>query len=224
MCTRFFRRALDWSDYQTEIAVIPPANVDPPEPTYNAAPMSYQPVLRWTRERAHIELAPCLWGLVPNWWTRPIEDRQFTGFTADAATAHERPVYRGAFRYWRCLIPVSGYYLWTGRPGAKSAFAIGLQDRDWFCLAGLWDTALIDGSVLESFTVLTTQPNDTVAGLAHNMPVIVDPKNYQRWLDPRSGDVTDLFEPFPALDTHAWPVGPDVGNVRNNHVGLIEEA
>ncbi|MDJ0920974.1 MAG: SOS response-associated peptidase [Henriciella sp.] len=223
MCTRFFRKAIGWQDYQAEIDLEPPPNVEPPEPTYNSAPMSIQPVLRWTRERTHIELAPCLWGLVPNWWTKPIHERKFTGFTADAATAHERPVYRGAFRYWRCLIPVSGYYVWTGRPKAKTAFAVGLRERHWFCLAGLWDTALINGSALESFTVLTTRPNDTVAGLAHTMPVIVRPEDYLRWLDPRSGDVTDLFEPFSAIDTHAWPVGAAVGNVRNNSPDLIAE-
>ncbi len=221
MASRFFREEIGWEAYRGRLDLIPPPNVDAPEPTYNAAPMSVQPVLRWTRERAYIELAPCLWGLVPSWWTKPLSERKFTGITADAATAHERPVYRGAFKYWRCLVPVSGFYVWQGEGRTKQAFAVGLRDRSWFCLAGLWDTALIDGSVLESFTILTTEPNDVVAGLSTRMPVIVASEHYQRWLNPRSGEVDDLFEPYPAAEMEAWPVGSAVGNVRNNDPSLI---
>ena len=222
MCGRFFRREIDWEAYQAVAGVAPLPGVDAPEATYNGAPMSVQPVIRWTRERSHIELAPCLWGLVPSWWTKPLSERKFSGINADAATAHERPVYRGAFRHWRCLVPVSGYYVWTGDGAAKQPFAAALRDSDWFCLAGLWDTALIDGSQLETFTILTTSPNDVMAGLSTRMPVIVPPEHYQRWLDPASGDVSDLFAPFPAADMQAWPIGPDVGNVRNNYPALIE--
>jgi len=222
MCGRFFREAISWDAYRSVIDLAPPPGVEAPEATYNGAPMSVQPVIRHTRERSHVELAPCLWGLVPSWWTKPLSERKFSGINADARTAHERPVYRGAFRHWRCLVPVSGFYVWSGEGKAKTPFAVGLRNRDWFCLAGLWDTALIDGSGLESFTILTTRPNDVMAGLSVHMPVIVNRDNYSRWLDPDAGDVSDLFEPYPAASMQAWPVGPDVGNVRNNHAGLIE--
>ena len=56
------------------------------------------------------------------------------------------------------------------------------------------------------------------------MPVIVAPEDYSLWLDPDAGDPSHLFESFPAEDMQAWPVGPEVGNVRNNHRGLIAEA
>ncbi|MEL6285494.1 MAG: SOS response-associated peptidase, partial [Pseudomonadota bacterium] len=129
----------------------------------------------------------------------------------------------GAFRYRRCLVPMSGFYEWTGEKGAKIPFAIALKNRRWFCMAGLWDQAMIDGSHIESFTILTTTPNDVMAGLHTRMPVILDPSQYARWLDPGSGPVEDLFEPCPAEDMHAWPIGPAVGNVRNNSPDLIAE-
>lgn len=223
MTLRYFRKAIEWAEYQTALEVVAPANVVPPEATYNAAPQSIQPVIRYAPERAYRELAPCLWGLIPSWWTRPLSEKRFTGFTANAETAHERPVYRGAFRHKRCLVPVNGFYEWSGEEGRKTPFAVGLRDRSWFCLAGLWDSALIDGSEIHTFAVLTTEPNDLMAGLHHRMPVIIHPRDYDRWLDTRSGDVSDLFAPYPAADMHAWPIGPDVGNVRNNHPGLIAE-
>ena len=227
MCGRFFRKAVSWEEYHDALALIPPADTLAPEATYNAAPMSVQPVIRFAPDRppdaARIEMAPCHWGLVPSWWTKPLSEKKFTTFNAMAETAHEKPVFRGAFRHKRCLVPMSGFYEWTGPEGRKTPFAVGLRNRRWFCVAGLWDSALIQGSEIQTFTVLTTAPNDVMAGLHHRMPVILHPMDYRRWLDPRSGAVNDLFEPFPAADMHAWPVGPDVGNVRNNHSGLIEE-
>jgi len=162
-------------------------------------------------------------GLIPSWWTKPLSEKKFTGFTADAATVHERPVYRGAYRHRRALVPVSGYYVWTGEAGAKLPFAVSLQERDWFCFAGLWDAALIDGSHIETFTILTTHPNDTVAGLSTRMPVILRREDCARWLDHTAKVPAHLYEPYPAADMRAWPIRPAVGNVRNNGPELIAE-
>ncbi|MEM7766592.1 MAG: SOS response-associated peptidase [Pseudomonadota bacterium] len=224
MCGRFFRHGVTWGEYQAMLNLIPPERVEPPEPTYNAAPMSLQPVIRQGETAGTTELAPMIWSLIPSWWTKPLKEKRFTSFNAKCETVAEKPVFRGAFRYRRCLVPVSGFYEWTGSKGAKTPFAIALRNRRWFCMAGLWDQALIDGSHIESFTVLTTTPNDVMAGLHTRMPVILDPSQYARWLDPGSGPVQDLFDPFPAEDMHAWPVGAAVGNVRNNSPDLIAEA
>ncbi len=226
MCGRFFRHDVTWADYAGALDLVIPENVDPPEATYNGAPMSHQPVFRLAGQGqgARCELVPMLWSLIPSWWHKPLSEKKFSSFNAQCETAAEKPVFRGAFRYRRCLLPVSGFYEWTGEKGRKIPFAIALRNRRWFCLAGLWDRAMIDGSEIESFTVLTTTPNDVVAGLHTRMPVILAQENYGRWLDPQSGPVDDLFEPFPAADMHAWPVDQAVGNVRNNHPGLIGEA
>jgi putative SOS response-associated peptidase YedK len=90
-------------------------------------------------------------------------------------------------------------------------------------VAGLWDAALIDGSEIQTFTILTTRPNDFTAGIHDRMPVILSPENYGWWLDPSKGDPTPLFEPFPSQDMMAWPIGNAVGNVRNNYPELLDE-
>lgn len=223
MCGRFFRHDVTWADYRAALDLIPPENVEPPGPTYNAAPMSLQPVIRKAERADHYELVPMVWSLIPSWWKKPLSEKKFTSFNARFETLAEKPVFRGAFKYRRCLVPISGFYEWTGPKGSKIPFAISLRNRRWFCLAGLWDRAMIDGSEIESFTVVTTTPNDLMAGIHTRMPVILRPEDYVRWLDPESGPVDDLFEPFATEDMHAWVVGPDVGNVRNNHPGLSEE-
>lgn len=223
MCGRFFRHGVTWAEYHDALALVAPDGVLPPEPTYNAAPTTIQPVIRRAEHADRVEMAPARWGLIPSWWSKPLSQMTFSTFNAQAETAGEKPVFRGAYRHRRCLVPVSGFYEWTGAKGSRVAFAIGLRNRRWFCLAGLWDAALIDGSQIESFTLLTTRPNDLMAGLHTRMPVIVDPADYALWLDPAAGDPARLFEPFPADAMHAWPVGPAVGNVRNNAPALIAE-
>lgn len=221
MCGRFFRRDITWDAYREVVDLRPPPNVDAPEATFNAAPMSVQPVLRLSYDGSYVKMAPCYWGLVPSWWTKPIQEKSFQTFNTPAETAAEKPVYRGAFRHKRCLVPVSGFYQWTGPKGGRIPFAVALRDRHWFCLAGLWDAALIDGSEIQTFTVLTTTPNDLMSGLHTRMPVIVRPEDYQRWLSPAPGKVGDIFQPYPTDDMQAWPVSDRVGNVRNNSPDLL---
>jgi len=135
MCGRFFRHEVSWAAYQVALDLIVPEGVDPPEATYNAAPMSLQPVIRPAETAGHTEMAAMVWSLVPSWWRKPLKEKSFSSFNAKAETAAEKPVFRGAFRHRRCLVPVSGFYEWTGQKGARIPFAIGLRNRRWFCLA-----------------------------------------------------------------------------------------
>ena len=229
MCARFFRHGVSWEEYRDALNLVAPTGVDAPEPAYNIAPTQHVPIIRPAPEgedvpRGALQMAPAMWGLVPSWWNKPLSEKKFSTFNARAEGLEASNTFRGAFRHWRCLVPVSGFYEWTGPKGARQPYAIGLRNRRWFCFAGLWDRAMIDGSEIDSFTILTTRPNDLMAGLHTRMPVILHPADYARWLDTSERKVNDLFDPFPAADMHAWSVRPEVGNVRNQGEGLIEEA
>lgn len=223
MTYRFYRHDISWEEYKSVLPLHPPAAVYPPEATYNAAPNSLQPVLRLSRRGGHVNMAPCIWGLIPSWWTKPLAEKTFQTFNAHAETVAEKPVFRGAFRHKRCLVPVSGFYQWTGPQGARTPFAVTLRGQRWFCLAGLWDTAFIDGSEIQSFTIITTTPNDLMSGLHTRMPVIINPADYLRWLDPGAGAVSRFWEPFPSDDMKAWPINDAVGNVHNDTPSLLDE-
>ena len=222
---RFFRHGVTWAEYASALDLILPEGAEAPEATYNAAPTTIQPIIR---PREHhlpgLEMVPAMWGLVPSWWKKPLSEKTFTTFNARSETVHEAATFRGAFRHRRCLVPVSGFYEWSGEKGRKQPFAIGLRNRRWFCMAGLWDRAMIDGSEIDSFTILTTTPNDLMAGIHTRMPVILHPADYNAWLDTSRRDTDRLFDPFPTDDMHAWPVGAAVGNVRNNSPDLIAES
>jgi putative SOS response-associated peptidase YedK len=77
---------------------------------------------------------------------------------------------------------------------------------------------------LETFTILTTSPNEIMAPIHNRMPVILEPKDYDRWLD--AGDPAtppmDLLRPYPAERMTIWPISARVGNLRNNGPDLLE--
>ena len=76
----------------------------------------------------------------------------------------------------------------------------------------------------ETFTIITTDPNEVMRGLDDRMPVILYRKDYVQWMapaDPRQFPV-NLLRPCPAVDMKGCKVGADVGNVRNNRPELCD--
>ena len=58
------------------------------------------------------------------------------------------------------------------------------------------------------------------------MPVILEPKDYNRWLE-RGGNErppVDLLRPFPADEMEAKEANQGVGNVRNNSADMLNSA
>jgi putative SOS response-associated peptidase YedK len=68
---------------------------------------------------------------------------------------------------------------------------------------------------LFTFTVPTTFP-DEVSGTVHDrMPLIVQFKDYQRWLNPENQDVADILAPAPLSGMIAYPVSRRVNSPKN---------
>lgn len=193
-------------------------------PTYNAAPQSMQPVVRIDRDTGKRAVALLRWGLVPFW----AKDAKF-GYTTLNARAEEvasKPAYREALKKRRCLVPADAFYEWQRIDAkTKNPFAIALRSREPYAFAGLWERwSPKEGEALETFTIVTTDPNELMETIHNRMPVIVEKRDYDRWLEP--GDAArppvDLLRPYPAEKMVAWPVSARVGNVRNNDAELLE--
>ena len=107
----------------------------------------------------------------------------------------------------------------------KQPYLFRMKGDRPFAFAGLWETWWRDGEKLESFTILTTSPNELVAPVHDRMPVIVSPADYDRWLDPRraAADVQDLLRPYPAAEMEAVPVSPRVNNPSNDDPRCAEQ-
>lgn len=104
------------------------------------------------------------------------------------------PFWRGtlAKAEYRCLVPFTSFA--EPKAGAgRAEYWFSLPSQPLAAFAGLWRPGP-DGNV---FAFLTCEPNPMV-GAVHPkaMPVILQPEDYQGWLD--GGEAVALAQPFPS--------------------------
>ena len=177
------------------------------EPSYNVAPR----------------------GLIPSWAKDPkVGDRMIN---ARAESLADKPAYERAVRRHRCLVPAEGFYEWQRRGSRKQPMFIHRRDGEPMAFAGMWaawrDPNEPDGDAawVRSCTIVTTNANETVAPLHDRMPVVLEERDWDRWLDPDSGDVDALAHLLqPAADDLlvAYPVGTAVNSADNDGPELVE--
>jgi len=221
MCGRFDQHTLPYRYAGYIDALLRTTPSDPPQ-RYNVAPQTYAWVGRTTREGAR-ELVPLLWGLVPYWvqdrkkGARPINAR-----SEDVAT---KPMFRNLIGTRRCVIPVDGFYEWQVTPSGKQPHYVRLADGAPMLLAGLWDRWRHGETAIESFTILTTDANTTVARLHDRMPAIIDVAELERWLDVRGTDAATaraMLKPYRADAVETYPVSRAVNTATSEGPTLIE--
>jgi putative SOS response-associated peptidase YedK len=140
-------------------------------PTWNAAPQSFQPVVRIHPQTGLREASLLRWGLVPSW----AKDARIglNTINARAEEAAAKPAFRAALKKRRCLVPADAFYEWqhTGRK-TKRPYAIALQSGEPYAFAGLWESWQPPvGAPLETYTILTTTPNALMEPIHDRMPV-----------------------------------------------------
>jgi len=175
-----------------------------------------------TRSRAR-SAAPArasAWGLIPYWAKEAAIGNKL--INARAESVAEKASFKWSFKKKRCLIPTSGFFEWKKEGKAKQPYLIHRQDGKPFAFAGLWST-WVDrehGAVpVETFTILTTDANDLLRPLHNRMPVIVDPENFDLWLDPKTEDAAllqPLLVPHAAEGYEAFPVSRNVNSPAND--------
>jgi putative SOS response-associated peptidase YedK len=222
MCGRYVRR----SDKQriAEHFRIDPTTLPDLEPSYNIAPQTFQPIVRLNRHTREREIVMMRWGLVPFWAKDP--KIGYSTINAKAETIATAPAFREAFKFRRCLVPADLFYEWQKIDAkTKQPFAIGLKDGSPYAFAGLWERWRDPKTrePLETFTIITTDPNELLEPLHNRMPVILQPQDYERWLQPGDPEQppVDLLRPYPAEQMTAWKVDKQVGNARTDTESCI---
>lgn len=148
---------------------------------------------------------------------------------ARAETLSEKPAFRAAFKYRRCLIFANAFYEWQAQPGEKSKqpHLIRLKSQAPFAFAGLWERwQPADGSEVLSATIITTEPNDLMAPIHNRMPVILPRNSYTQWLDPAPQPperFQDLLKSYPAEEMEAYPVSTLVNSPGHDRPDVLEK-
>lgn len=191
-------------------------------PRYNIAPT--QPILMVSVGPNNKLIAPLVrWGLVPAWVKDPNEFSLLVN--ARSETAAQKPSFRNAMRHRRTLIPASGFYEWFRPANAKGnegkqAYWIRPKHGGIVYFGGIMETwASADGSEIDSGCILTTSANEAISQIHHRMPVIIQPDDFERWLDCKTNeprDIVGLLKPAPNDFFEAIAVSDLVNNVRNS--------
>jgi putative SOS response-associated peptidase YedK len=192
-------------------------------PRHNVAPTQLVAVVRNQGEDNRLDLLK--WGLVPSW----SKDLSFGShlINARSETVAEKPTFRHALKYRRCIVPTSGFYEWDHSGGKKQPYYIQLADQSPMCLAGVWESwKSPDGSELETFAILTTSANKLVESIHDRMPVILYPDTFNLWLSHNMHDpdqLQPLYQPFPAEEMLAFKVPDLVNNPRFDSPACIAQ-
>ena len=192
------------------------------EARFNIAPTQAMFIIR-RKPEAKPDYCLARWGLLPKW--SPDTAEKLGLYNARSETADKKPAFRDAFKKRRCLIPIDGFYEWQKEGKKRLPHHFTLRDGGIFTLAGLWEPPTAD-SPYDSCTVLTTEANSMIAPLNNRMAVILERKNYERWLDPKIEDAAalkDLLVSFPAERMAQREVSTWVNSSRNEGPQCLED-
>lgn len=164
------------------------------------------------------------WGLLPSWVKDPKDFPLLVN--ARSETASSKASFRTAMRHRRSIIPASGFYEWhrDKESGQSQAYWVRPKSGELVGFAALSENYMNkDGAEIDTAAVLTTGSNAEFAPIHHRMPVMLEQKDFARWLDCRNqgprhvedlltAPAEGLFEAIPVSDlvNKVANAGPEV--------------
>lgn len=179
--------------------------------SYNIPPSFEIPALRLNNGK---ELVNLHWGFIPFW----AKDTKMQPANARADSIATKPMFRDAFKQRRCLVPVNGYFEWYSFERRKQPYFIRVKGPEVFSFAGIWTKWDSPDKSIESCALITTEAPPQLEHIHDRMPVIIDPAQYDEWLD--KGGI-EMLKPYQGEMT-AYTVSTAVNTPRNQGAELIQ--
>jgi len=193
-------------------------------PRYNVAPTQPIPIVRLVDGKRRFALVR--WGLIPSW----VKDPKAFALLINARgeSVNDKPAFRNAMKYRRCLIPADGFYDWQRQGKGRRPFYVNRKGGGPFAFAGLWETWRgPNGEEMETAAIVTTTASRSIAHIHARMPVMLEPEAFDLWLDCAKVDAqtaSALIAPAPDERLHLHEVSAAVNAVANDDASLIEPA
>ena len=196
------------------------------EATWNLKPTQDLPIALTDHKTGERQLRYAYWSLVPI-WSKELKTK-FPTFNARSETVTEKASFKNPVKGRRCVIPVSGFYEWTGPKGKRTPHAI-FGPAPVIPMAGLYSWWHEPGAGDDegwhlTATILTRASAGVMADLHDRMPVFMSDELLHDWLDPQTeGDrllvdaVSEAAVPI-SEQLREWPVAP----LRGDGPELIE--
>lgn len=116
------------------------------------------------------------------------------------------------------------------KAGSRPVYKFEIADGAPYALAGLfseWRPCRGDSRPpLDTFSIVTTEANELTDPIHDRMPVILHPRDYDRWLNDYddSRPPLDLLRPYESEGMRMTQANRLVGNVRNNGPEMLNSA
>jgi putative SOS response-associated peptidase YedK len=189
---------------------------------YNVAPSTRVEIIR--PAEGGIRVDKVKWGWSPFW---------AKGKRPDPINARVETVATGKFfkQLWpngRALAPANGWFEWVKDPDdpkKKQPYFIRLKSGEPMFFAALAQVHTgLEPHEGDGFVIITDASDAGMVDIHDRRPVVLSPEDAREWLEPglSSERVMALALHSRAVGDFEWyPVGREVGNVRNQGTGLI---
>ena len=157
-------------------------------PQYSIAPTEIVPIVRERRSSSSGEVTrgiePAVWDFKPPFLTKPGRPN----FNARIETVATNGLWKSAFAGGRCIVPMRGYYEWTGDKGDKQPHFIhgpgAILAAAGISTARKVTTDEGPDEWVVSTAIITREARDASGELHDRMPVFLVPDVYDEWLNP----------------------------------------
>ncbi|MEA2049774.1 MAG: SOS response-associated peptidase [Campylobacterota bacterium] len=213
----------DDSEFLKDISTIIPNfqnNIGTLHKRYNISPTIAVPIFlnNYVYTYAHF-------GLINSW------SKSKTSFNINARseTIFEKSSFRESFKTRRGLIPINGYFEWIKEQITKEsqAYMIKSSRKSYLALPCIWDEWYENStnSYILSTSLITMEPNSKIKPIHKRMPVILDKKDWKKWLNTNStiGELNNLFQIYPDKQIDIQKVSKAVNSVKNDSKECILE-
>lgn len=189
------------------------------KPRYNCAPSQNLAVISNSNPDV---LSYYRWGLIPFW----AKDKSIGNklINSKAETITQKPSFKNSFKRKRCLVPCDGFFEWKKiNAKEKIPYRIKMEDDSLFSMAGIWDSwRNEDGENIDSFSIITTTPNELMSEIHTRMPVILKREDEHLWLSATEPEkLIPLLTPFPANKMTAYAISKLVNSPRNDQPEIL---
>ncbi|OHV10866.1 SOS response-associated peptidase [Kushneria phosphatilytica] len=178
----------------------------------NLAPRRHLTAVRL--EHGTLQAVPMFWGMTPGW----LEVLDHAPHNARAESLDERRMFREAFAARRCLVPVSGVYVWKEQPRMKQPFLVTTPRRTPFMLAAIWCRYFSDATTaFDSLALITVAANAFLTPVTDRFPALIGTHEARDWLDPQTpqAQARQMLAPAPNEQLGLFPVSRRVNNPAN---------
>ena len=219
MCGRYTLPLADTQDLEIRFELS--NNIGFFEKTWNAAPSMMLPVITKNSPKSGRLMK---WGYIPFWVQNFAEPKgkSLINIRNDKLMTYPKR----DFLATRCLIPFEGYYEWKkytleGKQ-AKAPYYFTLKQGGISSFGGIYQVKKdAEGKEFYFFAIITTEPNSLQKPLHDRMPLIIDRKDEEEWLD--TDKPLELVKPYDPEKMEVWRVPTLVSSFKNDGPQLIEK-